>query len=132
MTSTLSKQQTENLRQLLRERHDALRAEVRDELLKSDDEHYIDLAGLVHDAQDESVADLLINVNLSLIDTHLTELREIEQALQRLEIGDYGRCVDCGQTIAPARLAAAPVTRRCVECQARYERTHSGYGGASL
>lgn len=132
MTSVLSKQQLETLHRTLKQRDAELRAEIREELLRSDDEHYIDLAGRVHDAEDESVADLLINVNLSIIDAHLGELREVEQALQRIESGEYGICVDCGQAIMHERLAAAPTTRRCVECQARHERTHRGYGGASL
>lgn len=132
MTSLLSTQQLDELRQVLRHRYDALRAEIHEDLVKSDDESYIELAGRVHDAQDESVADLLVNVNLSIIDAHLSELRGIEQALQRLEAGDYGVCVDCGQEIAHARLAAAPTTLRCVECQTRFERTHAGYSGSSL
>ena len=49
------------------------------------------------------------------------ELAEIEQALQRIERGVYGLCVDCGEPIDPARMKALPTALRCVRCQSRHE-----------
>ena len=43
-------------------------------------------------------------------------LAEIDQALVRADDGRYGRCTDCGETIAPARLEALPATPRCLPC----------------
>jgi DnaK suppressor protein len=40
----------------------------------------------------------------------------IEAALNRIEDGEYGACADCGEDIAPARLAADPATPRCLPC----------------
>jgi len=40
-------------------------------------------------------------------------------ALHDIEAGD---CTDCGESIAPARKAAAPWTTRCVGCQQQFER----------
>ncbi len=37
------------------------------------------------------------------------ELAQARAALARIDAGTYGRCVRCGEDIAPARLAAAPV-----------------------
>jgi DnaK suppressor protein len=45
------------------------------------------------------------------------ELRQVEAALQRLQAGTYGRCVDCGIDIPDARLHAAPEAERCIACQ---------------
>lgn len=45
-------------------------------------------------------------------------LRQIEAALGRLEQGDYGYCVKCGEDIAEARLEAAPATPFCQWCAA--------------
>ncbi|WP_370401011.1 TraR/DksA family transcriptional regulator [Sulfitobacter sp. JB4-11] len=44
------------------------------------------------------------------------ERQKIHAALQRLEDGEYGYCTDCGEEIAPARLAADPAIARCLEC----------------
>jgi RNA polymerase-binding transcription factor DksA len=54
--------------------------------------------------------------------TLATELYEIDDALRRLAQGTYGICVECGRTIAPARLEARPQAARCMECQRRHER----------
>jgi DnaK suppressor protein len=51
------------------------------------------------------------------------EADRVKVALQRLESGDYGKCVDCGKDIPPERLEAAPESIRCVEDQQRYEAT---------
>ncbi|MDX1706020.1 TraR/DksA family transcriptional regulator [Pseudidiomarina sp.] len=39
-------------------------------------------------------------------------------ALQRLRTGEYGYCVECGDEISAARLAAKPEVALCVDCQA--------------
>jgi RNA polymerase-binding transcription factor len=52
------------------------------------------------------------------------ELRQIAAAKERMARGEYGRCVDCGVDIPPARLQAQPAAARCIPCQQRYEQTH--------
>lgn len=49
------------------------------------------------------------------------ELNTIDEALQRMEAGTYGLCVDCGADIPPARLHAAPEVARCLICQSQRE-----------
>jgi len=44
-------------------------------------------------------------------------LREIDQALQRMEEGAYGICAVCGQPIDEARLEAFPSAITCIRCQ---------------
>jgi RNA polymerase-binding transcription factor DksA len=55
---------------------------------------------------------------------HLAELRLIEQAKQRLLDGTYGECLDCGESISPARLLVQPTAMRCTACQRNAE--HQG------
>jgi RNA polymerase-binding transcription factor DksA len=45
----------------------------------------------------------------------------VEQAMQRLEQGEYGICVDCGKEIPAGRLEVHPESIRCVEDQRRFE-----------
>jgi RNA polymerase-binding transcription factor DksA len=49
---------------------------------------------------------------------HVTihDIHEIRLALDRIEHGKYGNCVECGRAIAKARLAALPFTGTCVDC----------------
>lgn len=44
------------------------------------------------------------------------ELRQIDDALARLEAGSYGVCVSCGRPIPDGRLDVRPFADRCVAC----------------
>lgn len=109
----------------LEQRYKELREEIRQELLKSDEQHFIDLAGQVHDLQDESVADLLVDLNLAILDMHIEEIRDIDSALIRLAKGSYGKCSECDTSISVDRLHAWPTAARCQPCQERYEQSHA-------
>jgi DnaK suppressor protein len=58
------------------------------------------------------------NALLEAADDQRTQIRA---ALQRLDDGSYGTCVDCGTQISEARLAVRPEAARCVECQSKAE-----------
>ena len=49
------------------------------------------------------------------------ELADIDAALQRMDSGAYGECIDCGIEIPLARLQAQPAAARCVACQEKVE-----------
>lgn len=44
-------------------------------------------------------------------------LKEIHDALERVEDGSFGDCELCGETIAPERLEALPYARLCIQCE---------------
>jgi DnaK suppressor protein len=44
-------------------------------------------------------------------------LRQIEEALQRLQEGSYGSCANCGQSIQAERLQVKPEANFCIKCQ---------------
>ena len=44
------------------------------------------------------------------------------EALDRLEAGSYGSCVDCGKGVPEGRLEAKPEAARCLACQAKRDR----------
>jgi RNA polymerase-binding protein DksA len=43
-------------------------------------------------------------------------LTELDEALTRVETGEYGVCAVCGRPIAPDRLRARPTATTCIEC----------------
>lgn len=49
------------------------------------------------------------------------EIARIDEALERLEAGIYGRCTDCGEPIEERRLAALPQASRCASCAEQNE-----------
>ena len=52
------------------------------------------------------------------------ELEQVLVALQRVEDGSYGQCLDCGEAIDERRLTALPAAAYCVACQAVHEHAH--------
>jgi len=53
------------------------------------------------------------------------ELKDIDDALARLDQGTYGICEECGKPIDEARLEAVPWARYCIVDQARIEQALS-------
>ncbi len=119
-----TKREIARLERLLRDRERALRDEIRAQLLDSDEQHYIDLAGMVTDVADSAVADMLTDVDIAEMDRDVAELREVEAALARLAAGHYGVCADCGGEIDFERLAVQPAATRCVDCQGKREKVY--------
>jgi RNA polymerase-binding transcription factor DksA len=62
------------------------------------------------------------DVTLTLLESEEQIIAAINDALERLAAGTFGRCAACGREIAPARLRAVPYTPHCVTC-ARRQRT---------
>jgi DnaK suppressor protein len=56
-----------------------------------------------------------IFLNRNTIDMKL--LREISDALHRIDIGAYATCMECEEPISQKRLDAVPWARYCVTCQ---------------
>ena len=132
MTNLLSKEERTVLEGVLRQRLAALMEEVRQDLLKSDDDRAAMLADRVRDVGDESMADLIVDLDLADTDRDLQELKDVEAALMRMRLGTYGTCMHCGGPIRVERLAAYPTAKRCQPCQAMHEKTYVQQGHASL
>ncbi|NLO78804.1 MAG: TraR/DksA family transcriptional regulator [Xanthomonadaceae bacterium] len=122
MAERLSAEELREFEALLRQRHWQLRQEIHQTLMESDDIHWQELAGRVHDPGDESVADLITDLNIRQLDQQVQELHAVESALARQRNGSYGICADCGREIRIERLRAIPTAIRCIDCQSRYER----------
>ena len=44
------------------------------------------------------------------------EIVSVKRALERINKGTYGECVQCGEQISPARLQARPEAALCIDC----------------
>jgi DnaK suppressor protein len=61
-------------------------------------------------------------LDLILTDREKRKLKQIDDALDRIEDKTYGFCEDCGVKIPKARLRVMPFAKYCVECQEKQER----------
>lgn len=60
--------------------------------------------------------------DLSILEQTEAELAAVDEAYQRLESGEYGKCEVCGKPIGDERLEARPTATRCIEHQQLLER----------
>ncbi len=59
-------------------------------------------------------------------------VNRLSAALDRLNDGEYGTCVECSEPISPARLRALPEVQTCVRCQDQLERFGGQRGTSEL
>jgi DnaK suppressor protein len=95
--------------------------------------------GDVLDAGESSEADIQDDIEFALIQMKSETLNKINDALGRLEQGNYGNCFECGEEIAEKRLRALPFAVRCKDCEEarevaerRERQLASRRGGATL
>jgi DnaK suppressor protein len=58
---------------------------------------------------------------LGLIENEQGTLELINEALDRVERGTFGQCVECSEPISKPRLQAIPYTRHCIRCARKLE-----------
>jgi DnaK suppressor protein len=99
--------------------------ELRDRLIRRKDR-----VGRHLDRRDEPVTAKLDDRSLELENrdvleeldaTARVELQQIENALLRIDTGEYGRCEACHRPIQTARLEMVPFATRCVACEQSVE-----------
>jgi DnaK suppressor protein len=74
------------------------------------------------DEVDEIQANEQREIGFATRELLVDRVNRIAAALERLDEGEYGVCVECGEKIAPARLRVMPEVLTCVRCQDRLER----------
>jgi DnaK suppressor protein len=58
---------------------------------------------------------------LRIRDRERVLIRKIKEAIQRIDDGEYGYCVGCGNEISEKRLVARPVATHCIDCKTEAE-----------
>ena len=93
------------------------------------DEGHVEQAA---DAMDQIQASEARELALRNLDRKARQLRQIVEALQRLDAGDYGVCSDCDEEIAAKRLRAVPWTQHCLKCQELFDQCSHGDEGSNV
>jgi DnaK suppressor protein len=75
----------------------------------------------VQDSGDQALSSTMEALKLSFQDTELEEYTRIVRALEKIDDGTYGICVDCGEPISEKRLKSYPNAARCLICQEAFE-----------
>ena len=115
--SPFTKKELEEFKQLLLEKKARLLKEVQEQqdtaVNKSDEPG---------DVVDMATELLNQELNLSLTTSEIETLNEINAALERIEKGVYGLCIDTGEPINKVRLKALPEAKRTLEAQEKFDK----------
>ena len=98
---------------LLRELGQGTAEMIQDEPLYSDS---VDLASAVTDREFAMELNSRIGQRLS----------EVENAIRRVDSGDFGECETCGEEIPDVRMLAYPSTTYCLQCKSELEAERGG------
>ena len=118
-----NKQAIPNFRGKKKKYYDAL-TELYDELI--DQVRELSSSRGFHHEAGEDLADIgsdnfSRDVALSLMSEEGEKIALIQDAVQRLIDGSYGKCIDCGCDIGEGRLEAIPYAKLCIECKTARE-----------
>lgn len=114
-----------NLRTVLVKRRDALRKALAGDLSMLKELRH-QASGDVIDAALDSAQD---EISSQLAEVESRELAFIENALEQIRSGNYGKCEACSHNIPLARLQALPYATLCIQCQREAEK--SGDAGSA-
>lgn len=125
MANAMKPQELESFRQLLESLRARLRGDVdqmTDEALKRNQpESSGNLSNLPLHMADVGTENFDQEFTLSLIENEQETIERINAALDRIQLGSFGQCDECGGPIGKARLQALPYTPHCIECARKLE-----------
>jgi DnaK suppressor protein len=114
----LNKRYLERFRKLLQEQRDALLGNAKRAL--SGDIH-VDPDDFP-DEMDTASSEMTLQFTGRLREREQGLLSKIDAALEKIEQGEYGACISCGEDIGVRRLKARPVAELCIDCKAEQEK----------
>ncbi len=109
----MTKKETEKFRRLLEEKKSSLSAEIAK--TRSAEEETTEES--TQDIADKAVSSYTREFLYSLTDGERGTLLHIDDALGRIEDGNYGFCMNCNVTMTEKRLNAVPWAPYCLDCQ---------------
>ena len=108
----------EHYRKLLQARE----RELNDEIIRLNEDARDSQTAEVEDPIDEVVSSQAKAGTFGVTHVAADTLSAVRAASQRIELGEYGICVDCGREIEPKRLEAVPWTPYCRDDQEKHDR----------
>ena len=69
------------------------------------------------------------DIAVQILDRESTLVRRLRSAIERIDDGSYGLCLECEEEIAPKRLKAIPWAELCISCQEKVDGSESRHQG---
>ena len=90
---------------------------------KSPQDH---LTEQVADIADDAVQSYDRQLMMGLGEKEFGKLRLVEKAIEKLDEGQYGICLECAELISEERLTVIPLASHCVDCLEIIEKKNTG------
>ncbi len=119
----MDKEQLEQFRSQLLQKRDEILAEAGKTLSEMTDQ-----TTNIPDPNDRATVESGRSFELRIRDRERKLLAKIEEAIGRLDEGEYGICDGCGEDIGIKRLEARPVTTFCIDCKTLQETKEKSQG----
>lgn len=113
--TSVDRKEVDFFRDLLNQRLQELRSEAGKTVEDMDEDENFP------DPTDRASMESNRNSMLRIRDRERKLIFKIQEALRRLDGGEYGVCEECGENIGIERLKARPVTTLCIECKSSQE-----------
>jgi DnaK suppressor protein len=110
------------LREMLLRKRAEIKERIEEELGEKMTEDIDSVLGPALDEGDLSTLEIGRDVDYQLLSMYTRNLKNINQALERLDEGTYGICEECGREIGEKRLQVMPFALYCVQCQREKEK----------
>jgi DnaK suppressor protein len=112
-------EKSDEMRSILLKMKEATLAEIQKSVRSGTDSPDVEPSG---DIYDQASSERDRELDLLLGDRERQKLRSIDEALDRIDEGEYGICEECEEEIPLGRLKVLPFARYCVRCKADIEK----------
>ncbi len=113
---TLRREKLESVKSLLLTRRETLARDLRQAT-----QDFIADEPSYSDSIDQAAADVDRTFAVHLKNRERDLLRQIDEALLRIDGGEFGDCEQCGEVISEGRIKAFPFSTLCIDCKAELE-----------
>jgi DnaK suppressor protein len=79
------------------------------------------------DEADLAMSETNRNLSIRLIERERVLVSKIDRALEKISVGNYGNCEECGESLGYNRLKARPVASLCIDCKLAQEKEEQVY-----
>ncbi len=118
---TMEEHDIEKLREVLLQKREEIIGGVRQLYASSQEVGQDGIQDMADEASNLYTQQILMSLN----ENQRKQLREVDEALDRIGEGTYGVCEHCGKTIGIKRLQIRPFAKYCVQCQDMMEKLAS-------
>lgn len=123
MATTMNKTQLKKFRSLLEEKRDEIIRRAQQTL---SEDMALD-SNELPDEMDLASTEYLQSFTFRLRGREKSFLSKIQNAIEKIEQGDFGNCETCGEEISLKRLEARPETTLCIRCKEEQEREEKDF-----